>query len=64
MGLFLPREFETTVIGRNREILISQVDEDGFEAIVVLTIHQFQEIFNREKSIIANAMAAIEDDEA
>jgi len=64
MGLFLPREFETTVIGQNREILISQVDEDGFESIVVLTIHQFQEIFNREKSIIADAMAAIEDDEA
>jgi hypothetical protein len=55
--LIFPRELETHVYGLEGVIYLEQFDGDGNRTTVIrLSIHQFQEIFNREKSVIAEAM--------
>lgn len=58
MALHLPKEFETSVSGNDRLIIISQIDEYGQEVVIYLTIHQFETIFNFSKSILNEAMEA------
>ena len=54
--LFFPKEIETHVHGIDGLVYISQFNARGNQVgIVILTVHQFQEIWNREKSIIAEA---------
>lgn len=54
--LVFPRESETHVYGCDGVIYFEQFDVNGNRVgMVGLTIHQFQEIFNREKSLIAEA---------
>lgn len=54
--LIFQRELETHVYGHEGEIYFEQFDADGNRlSLVRLSIHQFQEIFNREKSVIAEA---------
>lgn len=55
MSLFFPMEFETSVSGKNGFIFIEQTNKDGIISVIVLTVHQFSEIFNREKHIIDEA---------
>jgi len=60
--LIFPRELETHVYGQEGVIYFEQFDGDGNRTTVIrLSIHQFQEIFNREKSIIAEAEDEQED---
>ena len=54
--LIFPRELETHVYGQDGVIYLEQFDGDGNRTTVIrLSIHQFQEIFNREKSVVAEA---------
>jgi hypothetical protein len=55
MEMYFPKERETFVEARGGIILITQRDQDGIESTVQLTIHQFQEIWNREKKLIESA---------
>ena len=55
MGMYFPRELETFVDARDGSIFITQRNIDEVESTVELTIHQFQEIWNREKSLIESA---------
>lgn len=60
--LIFPREIETHVYGQEGVIYLEQFDGDGNRTVVIrLSIHQFQEIFNREKSIVAEAREEQED---
>jgi hypothetical protein len=52
MGLYFPKEYETFVDARDGLILLSQTNDDGSTSAVQLTVHQFQEIWNREKKLI------------
>jgi hypothetical protein len=55
MSLFFPKEIETEVDGSEGYIYIRQERDDGRLDIIQLTIHQFNEIFNRSKHVIADA---------
>jgi hypothetical protein len=60
--LIFPRELETHVFGQEGVIYFHQFDENGNKTIEIrLSIHQFQEILNREKSVIAEATEDQED---
>lgn len=60
--LIFPRELETHVYGLDGVIYFEQFDGDGNRTTVIrLSIHQFKEIFNREKSVIAEAEEEQED---
>lgn len=61
--MFFPAELETYVYGKEKFIHIQQRSIDGVYTEVVLTLHQFEEIVNREKSIIAQAKEEQEDEE-
>ena len=55
--LVFPRELETHVWGEEGLIYFEQFDGDGNRTSVIrLSIHQFQEIFNRGKSVVAEAL--------
>jgi hypothetical protein len=56
MALYLPAESETVVAGGGGFISIIQTPPSGIEVVVWLSVHQFQEIWNREKSLIAEAL--------
>ena len=56
MQMFFPKELETRVDTEgDGYIYIRQDNEDQTESVVKLTIHQFQEIWNREKKLIEGA---------
>ena len=55
MALYFPAEAETMVAGEEGFISITQTPPSGIEVVVWLSVHQFQEIWNREKSLIAEA---------
>jgi hypothetical protein len=60
--LIFPRELETHVWGQEGLIYFEQFDGDGNRTSVIrLSVHQFQEIFNREKSIVSEAREEHED---
>ena len=61
MALYLPTEFSTTVMGDDGRIFFTQVHEQK-EVNIILTIHQFREIWNHEKHLIAEAEAYEEED--
>ena len=62
--LVFPREVETHVYGVDGVIYFEQFDANGNRVgMVGLTVHQFEEIFNREKSVIAEAREELKDEE-
>ena len=61
--MFFPAELETYVYGKEKSVHIQQRSIDGVYSEVVLTLHQFNEMVNREKSIIAEADEEQEDEE-
>jgi hypothetical protein len=50
MGLFFPQEFETLVTGSDGYVEITQT-HNGQDVTIFLTKHQFDEIYNRSKTI-------------
>ena len=57
MPIFLPKELETEVFGTGEGfICISQKDIDGQETIIALSVHQFETIWNYEKTLIKEAV--------
>lgn len=50
--LYFPFEIETTVTAEQGRIWITQHHEDATTSFVELTIHQFMEIYNRQKMIV------------
>jgi hypothetical protein len=63
MSLYFPQEFATHVIGKDGLVTISQFDRHDVEHSVVLTVHQFEEIFNRHKTVIHDALHSEEIEE-
>ena len=61
--MFFPAELEMYVYGKEKSVHIQQRLIDGVYSEVVLTLHQFNEMVNREKSIIAEADEEQEDEE-
>lgn len=55
MALFLPVELETEVHGEDGLICIKQ-KLDGEEREILLTVHQFETIFNHEKHLVREAL--------
>ena len=55
MSFYFPQEYATTVEGADGYVFLSQENDDGTTDIVQLTVHQFEEIYNRSKHIIADA---------
>ena len=57
MPIFLPTEFETEVFGTGDGfICFSQKQRDGEELILHLSVHQFETIFNHEKTLLKEAV--------
>lgn len=57
MPIFLPKELETEVFGTGEGfICITQKDMDGRETIIALSVHQFETIFNHEKTLVREAL--------
>jgi hypothetical protein len=50
MALFFPREFETIVSGSDGYVQITQ-RRNGKDVTIFLTKHQFDEIYNRSRTI-------------
>jgi hypothetical protein len=53
--LFFPFEIETAITAEQGRIWITQTHMDGSESFVELTVHQFMEIYNRQKMIVEAA---------
>ena len=62
--LVFPREIETHVFGSEGVIYFEQFDLNGIRVgSISLSIHQFQEIWNREKSLLEEAREEQEDEQ-
>jgi hypothetical protein len=62
--LVFPREIETHVYGHDGVIYFEQFDANGNRVgHIGLSVHQFEEIYNRSKSVIAEANEKPEDEE-
>lgn len=56
MAIYFPMEAETVVAGDGAGFIsITQTPPDGIAVVVWLSVHQFKEIWNHEKSLIAEA---------
>ena len=64
MAIILPHEAGTKVEGADGLIRITQRRSDGKEVLVYLTVHQFREIWNHEKHLIAEAEALEKDEKS
>lgn len=59
MSIFLPQEHETEVVGHGDGwISFNQKQPDNKEVVIWLSVHQFETIFNHEKSIVREALGA------
>jgi hypothetical protein len=56
MGLIFKKEHQIEVFGSVGEICITETDEFDEQFIVTMSIRQFEEIVNRSKHLIAEAM--------
>jgi len=54
--LVFPFEIETKITAEQGRIWIEQSNEHGVRSTVELTVHQFMEIFNRQKMIVKAAL--------
>lgn len=59
MSIFLPKEFETEVVGHGDGFIsINQKSGEDTEVVIWLSVHQFETIFNHEKHIVREALGA------
>jgi hypothetical protein len=57
MSIFLKAELETEIVGHGDGwISFNQKTPDGGEAVIWLSVHQFETIFNQEKHIVREAL--------
>jgi hypothetical protein len=56
MGLIFRKENQVEVFGLGGEVVITETDEFDEQFIVTMSIRQFEEIVNRSKHLIAEAM--------
>jgi hypothetical protein len=57
MSIFLKAELETEVCGDGDGFIsILQKRRDGEESVIWLSVHQFETIFNHQKTIIREAL--------
>ncbi len=57
MPIYLPAEYETTVAGTGDGFVsFTQKKSDGEEMVMYLSLHQFETIFNHEKTIVREAV--------
>ena len=62
--LVFPREVETHVFGSDGAIYFEQFDANGTRVgSIMLSVHQFQEIWNREKSLLEEAREQYEEED-
>ena len=59
MYLVFPKELQTSVEAASGFIIFFQENDDGTESCIKLTVHQFQEIWNREKQLIEAAYSDV-----
>lgn len=59
MPIYLPAEYETIVAGTGDGFVsFTQKRLDGTELVMYLSLHQFETIFNHEKTIVREALDA------
>jgi hypothetical protein len=59
MPIYLPAEYETVVAGTGDGFVsFTQKRLDGEEMVMYLSLHQFETIFNHEKTIVREALDA------
>ncbi len=59
MPIYLPAEYETTVSGTGDGfVCFSQKRLGGEEVVMFMSLHQFQTIFNHEKTIVREALSS------
>ena len=57
MPIYLPAEYETEVAGTGDGFIsFTQKRLDGEEMVMFLSLHQFETIFNHEKTIMREAL--------
>jgi hypothetical protein len=57
MPIYLPAEYETEVAGTGDGFVsFTQKRRDGEEMVMFLSLHQFETIFNHEKTIVREAL--------
>jgi hypothetical protein len=57
MPIYLPAEYETTVSGTGDGFVsFTQKNFEGEEMVMYLSLHQFETIFNHEKTIVREAL--------
>lgn len=55
MAIYLPAEKETQVSGEDGMVCIMQTDDVGEVVQILLTVRQFEEIWNHSKHIVNEA---------
>ncbi len=64
MPIYLPAEYETIVSGTGDGFVsFTQKKLDGEEMVMYLSLHQFETIFNHEKTIVREALSGNEGNE-
>ena len=59
MPIYLPAEYETEVAGTGDGLVsFTQKRLDGEEMVMYLSLHQFETIFNHEKTIVREALGS------
>jgi hypothetical protein len=56
MGLIFKKEHQIEIFGSVGEIVITETDEFDEQFIVTMSLRQFEEIVNRSKHLIAEAL--------
>jgi hypothetical protein len=56
MPIFLPKEFETEVCGHGDGFICISQKQGAEECAIFLSIHQFQTIWNHEKTLVREAV--------
>jgi hypothetical protein len=56
MGLIFKKENQIEIFGSVGEIVITETDEFDEQFIVTMSLRQFEEIVNRSKHLIAEAL--------
>ena len=64
MPIFLSKELETEVFGTGDGfVVIGQKNNDGKETFIHLSVHQFETIWNHEKTLVREALSEKEGNE-
>jgi hypothetical protein len=56
MPIYLPKEMETEVFGTGDGFVCITQKVDDVETVIWLSVHQFETIFNHEKTIVREAV--------